>query len=177
MTLSPWNFSFPFDVSEFCEVARHILCGHDVAVVYQTCTLWRTSFTGLLFSVFNCYKTGLCTGLSRCKEHSRVPKHEWCRFTCASAAGMGHYHCLRYLHQNGCPWDKWTPVLAAKIGHLDCLTYAIENWCPHDTEYLYDAAVENGQTACMRYLISRGIVNKRRPGPKWSEYNPAEVLY
>ncbi len=50
--------------------------------------------------------------------------------TCRYAAENGHFDCLRYAHENGCPWDETTCRYAAENGHLDCLRYAYNNGCP-----------------------------------------------
>ena len=47
----------------------------------------------------------------------------------------GHFACLKYAHENGCPWDEGTCYYAAMNRHLACLKYAHEHGCPYNPEY------------------------------------------
>jgi hypothetical protein len=48
----------------------------------------------------------------------------------------GHFDCLKYAHENGCPWCISTCNFAIVRNHLDCLKYAYENGCPYPNEFL-----------------------------------------
>ena len=73
---------------------------------------------------------------SRCARMPRVTARlqslrfarEELRLPCDSvsfsrAAEGGHLHCLRYLHENGCPKSRSAFSMAAKGGHLHVLEY------------------------------------------------------
>jgi hypothetical protein len=51
-------------------------------------------------------------------------------WVCRSAAKNGHFDCLKYARENGCPWDEWVMEYARKYEHNDCLQYTIDNGCP-----------------------------------------------
>ena len=81
---------------------------------------------------------------------------------CASwpsiAAYQGHFHIVRYLHENGCPWDKQTADAAARGGHFDILCYAIQNNGGYDYENLAFSAtrtVNEKGLQCLKCLIEQ----------------------
>ena len=60
--------------------------------------------------------------------------------TCSNAAKNGHFECLKYARENGCPWNAVTCSNAALNGHLECLKYAHKNGCPWDEKTCSEAA-------------------------------------
>ena len=55
---------------------------------------------------------------------------------CHNVSRKGHFECLKYAHENGCPWDEWTCRQAFQNKHLDCLKYCIVNNC--ECGFMYD---------------------------------------
>ena len=71
------------------------------------------------------------------------------------AAGNGHLHVLKYLHENGCPWNEGTCSSAAKGGHLDVLKYARENGCPWNRRDCRVRASKGGHTHVVSWIDSQ----------------------
>ena len=54
---------------------------------------------------------------------------------CAKIAENGHLECLKYIHTHiDCPWDEDTCTHACFAVNLDCLKYAYENGCKIDIQ-------------------------------------------
>ena len=101
--------------------------------------------------------------------------HLWDETVCEKAAANGHLHCLKYLHENGCPWNKSLHIvgkpscvqyaceqglelddniteLVAASGHADTLKYFIDHGNTIDEKTLTSAA-QHGNVACLIYLL------------------------
>lgn len=46
---------------------------------------------------------------------------------CDVATQRGHYECLKYLHEKGCPFRKYTALIAMIRDDYKCLNYIREN--------------------------------------------------
>lgn len=71
------------------------------------------------------------------------------------ASSMGHLHCLKYAHENGCPWDEDVCKYAAYNGHLECLKYAHEHGCPWDRK-VYIGIGQRNNFNCLKYAYENG---------------------
>eukprot|EP01032_Pedospumella_encystans_P010291 gene10291-biopygen8505 len=81
--------------------------------------------------------------------------HGWDYDACTLTARGGHYDCLRYLHENGCPW--YIPALqfaAAKGNNLLCLKYLFEEGVPWDQSSNHIAA--NGNLEMLKVAAANG---------------------
>jgi hypothetical protein len=102
----------------------------------------------------------------------------WDTGTCSQAAWNGHFHVLKYLHENKCPWSGDTIKCAAWHGHYDCLEYAIKNSCPYNVG-AYDAiwrAAQNGYFECVKLLRKHKYPYDDRAVASAAFYNRIEML-
>ena len=80
----------------------------------------------------------------------------WNADTSASAAANGHFNCLKFAYENGCPVDSYTFEYAAEYGQIECLRYLIENCCEYISreigEVLCANAAKNGHIKCLELL-------------------------
>jgi len=93
-------------------------------------------------------------GHFECLKYLHESGCPWDERTCYGAARGGHLECLKYAHEKGCPWDKRTCSEAARV-HLECLKYAHENGCPWDERTCSEAA-RKGHLACLKYAHENG---------------------
>lgn len=129
-TLSPWNFSFPFDYYEFQEVAREYLCIHDQLCFFGSLPWWDL-FTHPIEDSAGCiYKHWYtppeeCAAwnghLTRLMLYIKSNPKSLAPALCTSAAGGGQVVCLDYLIKRGCPWDQETVKMAKEHNHPECL--------------------------------------------------------
>ena len=49
------------------------------------------------------------------------------RVTTAETAANGHFACLKYLNEHGCPWNEHTVNRALRHGQWECMLYAMRN--------------------------------------------------
>lgn len=50
--------------------------------------------------------------------------------SCGFMAHGGHFECLRFAHENGCPWDEYTLKNAFLYRQWSCFWYALTHGCP-----------------------------------------------
>ena len=62
--------------------------------------------------------------------------------TVMRACQNGHLHCLKYLHEQGCPMTVSVAGMSSLFGHLPCLKYAVEHGAPINDMVYEDAATE-----------------------------------
>ena len=94
------------------------------------------------------YKSAICYGLDAVVRYHTAS-------LCMLAAGNGHLHCLKFLHEHGASWDTVTCYEAAKGGHLHCLQYAREHGCPWNYQSMKYAVIQ-GHLDCLEYAHAYG---------------------
>lgn len=86
---------------------------------------------------------------------------------CTVAVLRCHLHCLKYLHEHGCPWNEDTGRAAASSGRLPLLQYVVEQGCPvtdegfHLVEYyeaLTDPEKDSLWSNCLMYAMHKKIL-------------------
>jgi hypothetical protein len=89
---------------------------------------------------------------------SEVCEHggDWDEMTCAWAAMLGNYMCLKYLHEQGCQWSSLTCTWAAVGNHLGCLMYAHQQGCKFENFDMASGAAGSGSLSCLKYAIENG---------------------
>jgi hypothetical protein len=75
--------------------------------------------------------------------------------TCWAAALCGNLDGLKHLHWANCSWDEVTCMVAALRGHFECLKFACENGCPMDVKMTCHWAAIGKHTECHKYVIAR----------------------
>jgi hypothetical protein len=85
----------------------------------------------------------------------RVEPLPWNEFTCYLAAIRGHYHVLKWLHEQGCPWNARTCEAAAHFGKLEVLKWLHEQGCPWD-EGTFGYAAHGGHLKVLKWLHEQG---------------------
>lgn len=96
---------------------------------------------------------GNVTCLNYCLENGITPDSNFCTL----AASEGSTACLKYLHEvAGCALTNEVCTIAVRAGHFECLVYAMEHGCPVSSQELAFAALD-GKLAFLRYMHEHGV--------------------